>query len=190
MTIGLETIDIILATASVVIFITVFFLVFKFRKKNKATKVQEKEVKESVVSAKVEKKSENIRDVTPEQIKMPETADLKLEDIFPEYTGSNKPEIAKTEVPEIQPGFRNEFSEKPADVKSSEHENTTDENVELKLEDEFPKTEIPENAELRLEDPLPEKLSDYQPATTKPDKKSVSSKKKSTESGDGEPKKN
>lgn len=151
MAIEIKTIDIILSIASIAIFIIVFFSVFHFRKKKKATRDHEKEVEELVVAVSVEKIKENIRDAEPEQIQMPETAELKLEDVFPEQ----------------------EFSEKPADVKSSDHESLNNENVELKLEDEFPekssdikiaelKIEISESAELKLEDILPEKASDIE----------------------------
>lgn len=245
MAIEIKTIDIILAIASIAIFIIVFFLVFKFRKKKKATQDHGKIVEESVVAMPVKMIRENIRDAAPEKIEMPETADLKLEDSLPEPAGSNKPEITETPVHEIQDLFSNEFMEKPDDFKLSEHENITDENVELKLEDELPekstgvkiseqkieisdpsaykfeepfpekasdiddpvlKTEIHDNNDLELEDPLPEKLSDSQtaqiadtgdaltgnsgvsivedghvieiPKTTKPNKKSVSTKKR------------
>ena len=170
MAIELKTIDIILATASVVIFIIVFFFVFQFRRMNKATRDQKRELKMSVVAMPVEMIIENIRDTPYEQIKMPETADLKLEEILPEQALSCKPEIVETQVPEIQPEFHNEFSEKPDYFKSSEHENLTNENVELKLEEEFPEkyedvkiselnSEISESSDLKFEDTLPEKDS-------------------------------
>jgi hypothetical protein len=175
MAIDLKTIDIILATASVVIFIIVFFFVFQFRKLNKKTRDQEKEVEESVVALPVEIISENIRDAAPEQIKMPETADLKLEEILPEQTISSKPEIAEilTGVPENELVLKNELPEKPADIEPPEHENETPANVELKLEDELPeksadvettglKIEISESTELKLEDTIPEKASDIE----------------------------
>jgi hypothetical protein len=171
-----KTIDIILATASVVIFIIVFFFIFQFRKMDKTIKDQEKKVGGSFAAMPVEMIYESIRHAAPEQIKIPEKTYLKLEDIFPEQPVSYKPGITVTQVsgfsdeetlPEIQPGFCNGSSDIPDDIKPSQYENTIDENSDLRLEDELPEKsddveiselniEISEPAKLKFEETIPE----------------------------------
>lgn len=115
MAIELKTIDVILATASFVILVIVFFFVFQFRKMARAAKDQEDEFVECAPAAPVKLTSAKIREAKQNEKHV--SASLKLQDILPKQASTGKPDVSEiiSDVTEIRSRFSYELHERPAD---------------------------------------------------------------------------